>query len=72
MRKFSSDGLTTWLRETQNYATSTDALHRISGSVDGLNSALQALDTDTLFWTEPAHLDVVFDQGKPATGSTDE
>ena len=53
-------------------STGADALHRIGGSVAGTNKALQAVDTGTLFWTEPANLDTLFIQNEQVTGNPDE
>jgi hypothetical protein len=75
MSTFSMDDLAAWLQDTQGYETSRDALHRINGSVAGLNNALQVIDTDSLFWTEPSNLDSLFNQGGQQTqpdGSSDE
>lgn len=72
MSSISPDELAVWLRETQAYATSADGLHRIGGSVTGLNKALQALGTDSLFWTEPGNLDSLLNRGNQTSGAQDE
>jgi len=59
MASNSTDALTRWLAKTQDYSTNEDALNRIAGSVDGLNTVLRELNDDTLFWTEPSNLDLV-------------
>ncbi len=72
MSAFSSAELAAWLRETQHYTAGADSLHRIGGSVAGVNKALKAVDTGSLFWTEPANLDTLFSTNASATGNHDE
>lgn len=59
MSSIDADALASWLTSVQNYPASPQALQRIGGSVTALNKVEQALDIDTLFWTEPANMDSV-------------
>lgn len=56
-----SDELAQWLLTVQGYQTSPEGLHRIAGSIAGLNQAMtkKSLSAQPLFWTEPSNLDTV-------------